>query len=77
MSIFADIKREGFKNYIIEKLFHPRWIVSLNDDANELGFRIMGINFWYYKWPDPMISPKRQWRVIEKREFGEVIRRPE
>jgi hypothetical protein len=57
----------------IEKVMKPRWIVNVND---ELGIRILGINFWYYKWPDPIINGTDEyatWRIADKREFGEVI----
>ena len=65
------IKREDFVKHILQ----PRWIVSLEE--RELGFRIFGVNCWYFKWEDPMIenaeTEQRPWRFARKREFGEVI----
>lgn len=58
----------------IEFFMRPRWIVNI---SGELGFRIFGINFWYYKWPDPIIGTSDDstfWRIMKKREFGEVIK---
>lgn len=62
----------------IANLLGATWIVSLSDgkehtDEGEMGFRILGMNFWYYKWDDPMISESRPWRIADKREFGEVV----
>ena len=61
--------------WLIEKILHPRWIVSIDDgeETGELGLRIFGINFWYYKWPEPMMSPERGYRIANKREFDEVV----
>lgn len=56
---------------IVEIIFKPRWIA--NED-NELGLGIRGIQFYYYKWPDPMVKFSSNYRVMEKREFGEVIK---
>jgi hypothetical protein len=47
-----------------------KWIVN---EEGELGFRFCFMNFWYYKWAEPMLSNKCKWRYAEKREFGEVI----
>ena len=46
-----------------------RWIV---DEEGCLGIRVLGVNMFYYKWPEPLIC-KGNYRVINKREFGEVI----
>ncbi len=55
----------------------PRWIVGTKESGfnGQLGFRIFGMNFWYYKWndPDPSFENADQWREAEKREFGECI----
>jgi len=63
---------------LLMKLVGATFIVSLSDgreykDAGQLGFRIFRMNFWYYKWSDPMFSNARPWRVARKREFGEVV----
>lgn len=61
---------------VVEKVLCPRWIVGPTGTENdgELGFRIGGINFWYYKRPEPIVTlGEIPWRMIEKREFGEVI----
>lgn len=55
---------------IIFWLLHPRWIVN---DAGELGIRVLGVNLWYYKWPEPMLADYG-WRYAEKREFGECVK---
>jgi hypothetical protein len=47
-----------------------KWIV--NED-NELGFRIFGLNFWYYKYASPLVC-EYKYRIAEFREFGEVIK---
>mgnify|MGYP003524413528 CR=1 FL=1 len=39
----------------------------------ELGFRIMGQNFFYYKDAAPHMAGY-YWRRVKSREFGEVIR---
>ncbi len=57
--------------WLIEKLLRPRWVVNEHGD---LGLRVGGINFWYYKWPDPIIGGYKTWRVMDKREFGESIK---
>lgn len=55
----------------------PRWIVGQKGSEfdGQLGFRIFGMNFWYYKWNDPQPVPDSNvpWREAEKREFGECI----
>jgi hypothetical protein len=56
---------------LIIKLFKIRWIIF---DSNELGIRIAGINFVYYKWDNPLQYNNHYWRTINKREFGESIR---
>jgi len=66
------------KKRLLEWLFinvlRARWIVSEEENAEgELGLRILGVNLFYYKWPDPMLAGYK-WRFAEKREFGEVIR---
>lgn len=55
---------------IVEVILKPRWIA--NED-NELGLSIRGIQFYYYKWSDPTIKFHSKYRIMEKREFGEVI----
>ncbi len=55
-------------------LLKPKWVVGLEDpdEEGELGFRIWGVNFFYYKWPEP--KPTNYcWRYMDKREFGDVI----
>ena len=54
--------------------FKIRWIVN---KAGEMGVRIAGMNFWYYKHGDPLVSYTEDcatWRFAEKREFGEVVK---
>ena len=61
---------------LLVRVTKARWIIGTGEENNrELGFRICGLNFWYYKWPDPLVttSPTYQYRVINKREFGETI----
>jgi hypothetical protein len=56
---------------IVEIIFKPRWIVNKD---NELGFSIRGIQFYYYKWDTPIVAFFSKYRIMEKREFGEVIK---
>lgn len=64
--VYGSIR--GTLYFLIDQIMKPRWIVR----NNELGFRIMGINFMYYKWPDP--TPDFDtYRIMNKREFGDVI----
>lgn len=56
---------------IVMWVLNPRWVV--NTDEGDLGLRVWGVNFWYYKWPEPMLSSVG-WRYAEKREFGECVR---
>ena len=60
---------------IISRTGGASWVVGFDEEngSGELGFRIFGMNFWYYKWPDPMLNQDRKWRPVTKREFGEVI----
>lgn len=51
----------------------PKWIVGFSEDDAELGIRIMGVNFYYYKWPEPMLADY-PWKYAVKREFGESIK---
>jgi hypothetical protein len=62
------------KKFLIEKLMRPRWIVN---NRGELGIRVLGINFWYYKRAVPMIALKKDkilWQEAVDREFGIVIK---
>ena len=65
------------KEFLVRKIMNPKWIVNSH---GELGIRVFGINLWYYKWPEPMISedgigePGSWWTYAEKREFGEVVK---
>lgn len=81
----TDTKDKLF-NWLINDVLKARWIVSVPDqDANEaetndfdrfggeLGLRIGGINLWYYKYSDPMVTVSRRWRQATKREFGDTI----
>lgn len=58
------------------------WIVTDGNDPaicadGEFGVSIDGVAYLYYKWPSPEpVSADVKFRVIHKREFGEVIRRP-
>ncbi len=69
----------------IKEFLGAKWTVSLpnplegNCGGGELGLEIMGVNLQYYKWPEPMIVVRQNgydWRVADKREFGEVIHSP-
>jgi len=59
------------------------WVVTEGNDPDitddgEFGVEVDGVAFFYYKWPDATpASPNVKYRRIDKREFGEVIRRPE
>ena len=55
---------------VLVVLLRARWIVSTT--TGDLGFRICGFNFWYYKWPEPMVADY-PWRLMHKREFGESL----
>lgn len=71
--MFSNCTEEE-KKTIVETMLKPRWIINR---TGELGIRVCGINMWYYKHDIPMIAECSddfgEWRVIEKREFGEVI----
>lgn len=69
------IKKKTLTEWFVENIMKAQWIVNSND---ELGIRVFGINLWYYKYSEPMISEngigkEGKWRFAEKREFGEVI----
>lgn len=68
------------KKWIVENILKARWIVNGN---GEMGIRVLGINMWYYKLPEPLIAQNEigdppseydTWRIADKREFGEVVR---
>jgi hypothetical protein len=67
--------RKAVIQVVVYDLLKARWITNSN---NELGFRICGVNFWYYKHPEPIIGGTATdddfYRTITKREFGEVVR---
>lgn len=74
MVMWADETAFLLKDIFVEDILQARWIINNN---GELGIRILGLNLWYYKWNTPIISYKdeyKSWRVIRKREFGEVIK---
>jgi len=53
-----------------------RWIAitdSIWTDDAELGLKIGPIVLAYYKWADPTVLWRPQYREMEKREFGEAI----
>lgn len=57
------------------------WIVTEGNDPNvcsdgEFGVLVNGNAYLYYKYASPDASEGVKHRPIEKREFGEVIRRP-
>ncbi len=64
-----NIKILGWLKGSIVNILKPRWIVTAEGD---LGLRLLGINFIYYKWPEPMYSIT-EWRYADKREFGESV----
>lgn len=63
---------------LIAWMLRPKWIV--NDDG-EMGVRVWGVNFYYYKYDTPLIYNPHQhddgrpmtWRYAWKREFGECV----
>lgn len=61
--------------FVFNEILGTRWIVS---QSGELGIRVCGVKFWYYKWPDPMVhvfsTSDYKYRVANKREFGEVVK---
>ena len=57
-------------NIFISYIGRALWVVN---DEEEMGFRIFGLNFWYYKWSDPHIA-NYQYREADKREFGETVK---
>lgn len=74
-SFKANCRLYGWKKYIliciVNMVLKPMWI---KNEQGELGFKVRGIQFFYYKWPDPIIEFGSNYKVIEKREFGEVIK---
>jgi len=55
--------------FFVEKIMRPTWIINSHE---EMGIRVLGINLWYYKWPDPTIFNSGEykiWRIAAKREF--------
>ena len=55
----------------VEKILRPVWIVN---EFGEMGFRILGVNCYYYKWETPLYNQQDvKWRVANKREFGECV----
>lgn len=58
------------------------WIVTEGNDPNicadgEFGVLVNGKAYLYYKYASPGVSEGVKYRPINKREFGEVIRRPD
>jgi hypothetical protein len=63
-------------SWIVNKILRPKWVSVYQEDelsANELGIRIWGVIFLYYKWDTPVVCSNPMWRPAKKREFGEVI----
>ena len=68
--------------WFVLNVLRPRWIVN---GIGEMGLRILGVNLYYYKWPEPLVYERypngstgdsdaaRRWRVAHKREFGETV----
>jgi len=55
-----------------------QWIVSDGNEGfgnGEFGVLVEGKPYFYYKWPTTKPSEGVKYRAVEKREFGEVIRR--
>jgi hypothetical protein len=81
------VARDAIESYRVvsaEEVLPPtevRWIVTEGNDPDvcedgEFGVLIDGVAYLYYKHPDPSpCGPDVKYRVINKREFGEVIRR--
>lgn len=67
--------RMTLREFIVNRVFRARWIVS---GDGEMGIRILGINLWYFKWSDPIVGGEdasyKNWREAKKREFGEVVK---
>jgi hypothetical protein len=59
---------------LVNWMLRPTWIVGQDEEfESQLGFKIWGVCFYYYKWSTP-IATKGKHRIILKREFGESIR---
>jgi hypothetical protein len=58
---------------IIKAIGRPHWVVNTLGD---MGFRIFGVNFCYYRRPYPAHDGRTpfRWRVARYDEFGQVIR---
>jgi hypothetical protein len=76
---------ESYRVISAEEMGPPhevRWIITEGNDPEicddgEFGVLINGVPYLYYKHPDPApCGPDVKYRVINKREFGEVIRKP-
>lgn len=65
--------RMSLREFIANHIFRARWIVNGDGD---MGIRVLGINMWYFKWSDPVVSKEwsEKWREAKKREFGEVVK---
>ena len=74
----SAIRSDKIKNMDTKKEPEVYWIVSEGNEVEdgEFGVEIDGVPYFYYKWPDASPSPTVKYRRINKREFGEVIRRP-
>lgn len=74
--------KEKFIKWFFFRVLGVQWIRSCGStlpgeegsNAGELGIRIGGTNFFYYKDSEPLIAGNQSWRPVKKREFGEVIR---
>lgn len=64
--------RDKLVKFFVDKVLRPRWVVCT--DNGEMGLRVLGVNLWYYKWPEPMVAPSYPWKVAGKREFGETVK---
>lgn len=76
------INRDDFEKLVLFFKASARpsvfWIVSEgNEEGNgEFGVEINGVPYFYYKYSEASTSNSVKYRRIEKREFGEVIRKP-
>lgn len=65
--------------WLVDRLLQPTWVVLTdNEGQEEVGIRILGVNFLYYKWPEALVADpgEYKWRLPHKREFGESIYLP-
>lgn len=76
--LLAELRPEKPEAAPVRNVKEVTWIVSQpdgDDPGGEFGVLVDGKPYFYYKWPTTEPSVDVVYRVIAKREFGEVIRR--